>query len=135
MLTAGNDKPVVDALKRLLAMRHYKRSQTVDGVNNTDVLEQVGLDEHLVEDMYKYMAIANYEDRFVIPTNHRELSTEDAYGERSGCGFNFGDGCHTQGVSRTNLFGSKSPRQREHAQPVSVWSPSRFKDSKETEND
>ncbi|MDZ7737069.1 MAG: nitrate reductase subunit beta [Gammaproteobacteria bacterium] len=122
MLTAGNDKPVVDALKRLLAMRHYKRSQTVDGVQNTAVLEQVGLDEHLVEDMYKYMAIANYEDRFVIPTNHKELSTEDAYGERSGCGFSFGDGCHTHGVSRPNLFGSKSPRQREHS-TVTVWSP------------
>jgi len=122
MLTAGDDRPVVDALKRLLAMRHYKRSQTVDGVNNTAVLEQVGLNEHQVEEMYKYMAIADYEDRFVIPTNHRELSTEDAYGERSGCGFSFGDGCHTHGVSRTNLFGSKSPRRREHTS-VGVWTP------------
>lgn len=131
MLTGGNDKPVVDALKRLLAMRLYKRAQTVDGVKNTEILDQVGLDEHLLEEMYQYMAIANYEDRFVIPTNHRELSTEDAYGERSGCGFSFGDGCHTQGVSRPNLFGSKSPRQREHTQPISVWSPSRIKEKEQ----
>ncbi len=43
--------------------------------------------------MYRYLAIANYEDRFVIPTSHRELA-EDAFPERNGCGFTFGDGCH-----------------------------------------
>ena len=31
-----------------------------------------------VEDMYRYLAIANYEDRFVIPTTHREYA-ENAY--------------------------------------------------------
>ncbi|MDX1610363.1 MAG: nitrate reductase subunit beta [Halofilum sp. (in: g-proteobacteria)] len=119
MLTAGDDAPVIDALKRLLAMRIFKRRQTVEGEDDATVLEQVGLDREQVEEMYRYMAIANYEDRFVVPTNHRELSTEDAYGERSGCGFSFGDGCHTHGVTtRVNLFGSKSPRQREHKPPV-----------------
>ena len=38
------------------------------------------------------MAIANYEDRFVIPTAHRE-TTEDAYDLRGSCGFSFGNGC------------------------------------------
>ena len=38
------------------------------------------------------MAIANYEDRFVIPTAHRELG-EDAYDLRGSCGFSFGNGC------------------------------------------
>ncbi len=32
------------------------------------------------------MAIANYEDRFVIPTAHREVG-EDAYDLRGSCGF------------------------------------------------
>ena len=31
----------------------------------------------MIEDMYKIMAIADYEDRFVIPTAHRELAEED----------------------------------------------------------
>ena len=31
-----------------------------------------------IEDMYHIMAIANFEDRFVIPTTHREVG-EDAY--------------------------------------------------------
>jgi nitrate reductase beta subunit len=43
---------------------------------------------------------------------------EDPYGERSGCGFSFGDGCHTHGVSRLNLFGSKKPREREQEPPT-----------------
>lgn len=26
--------------------------------------------------MYRYLAIANYEDRFVVPSSHRELARE-----------------------------------------------------------
>ncbi len=52
------------------------------------------------------MAIANYEDRFVIPTAHRELG-EDAYDLRGSCGFSFGNGC-SGGESETNLFGRRS---------------------------
>src|SRR5690606_6280276 len=43
MLTAGDEQPVKLALKRLLAMRVYKRAQQVDGVENLKVLEDVGL--------------------------------------------------------------------------------------------
>ncbi|MCQ4034065.1 hypothetical protein FK513_31550, partial [Klebsiella pneumoniae] len=32
LLTAGDTQPVLLALKRMLAMRHYKRAETVDGV-------------------------------------------------------------------------------------------------------
>ncbi len=38
--------------------------------------------------MYRYMAIANYEDRFVIPTTHREYA-ENTFNVRGGCGFTF----------------------------------------------
>ncbi|VTN04690.1 Respiratory nitrate reductase 1 beta chain [Raoultella ornithinolytica] len=36
--------------------------------------------------MYRYLAIANYEDRFVVPSSHRELARE-AFPEKNGCGF------------------------------------------------
>ena len=36
--------------------------------------------------MYHVMAIANYEDRFVIPTTHREYA-ENTFNVRGGCGF------------------------------------------------
>ena len=92
LLTAGDEAPVVAALERMLAMRAYMRDRHVEQRENAAVLQQVGLTVAQVEDMYRYMAIANYEDRFVIPTTHREYA-EDAYALRGGCGFSFGKGC------------------------------------------
>lgn len=108
MLTAGDEAPVVTALERMLAMRAYMRSKTVDGVINSGIAERVGLDSNLIEDMYKIMAIANYEDRFVIPTTHRE-TVEEAYDLRGGCGFTDGNGCST-GISEGSLFGGKKKK-------------------------
>jgi nitrate reductase beta subunit len=78
----------------------------VDGVEDLDVLKQVGLTKQQAEEMYRYLAIANYEDRFVIPTAHREYAN-DAFGERGGCGFTFGDGC-SPGSDGAALFGGKA---------------------------
>ena len=105
LLTAGDEKPVISALKRLLAMRAYKRDEQVEGKINLEVLADAGLTEHQAKEMYRYLAIANYEDRFVIPTSHRELARE-AFPERNGCGFSFGNGC-AGGETEFNLFGAK----------------------------
>jgi nitrate reductase beta subunit len=108
LLTAGDTKPVVRALERMLAMRAYQRGKQVDGWENHAALQQVGLSTREVEDMYRTMAIANYEDRFVIPTTHREYA-ENAFNVRGGCGFSFGNGC-SDGVTETSLFGSEKKR-------------------------
>ncbi|WP_019448301.1 nitrate reductase subunit beta [Cupriavidus sp. BIS7] len=109
LLTAGDVAPVLSALERMLAMRAYKRSQTVDGEQDLAVLEQVGLTPAQVEDMYQIMAIANYEDRFVVPSSHKEMA-EDSFDEKGSCGFSFGNGC-SGGDSEGTLFGSKKPKQ------------------------
>ncbi len=119
LLTAGDEAPVKLALKRLLAMRVYKRSQQVDGVENLQVLEDVGLTRALAEDMYRYLAIANYEDRFVIPTAHREEALSEVFAERNGCGFSFGSGC--SGSSDTNMFGGKKANRRDVVKTVQLW--------------
>ncbi|MEC8898154.1 MAG: nitrate reductase subunit beta, partial [Pseudomonadota bacterium] len=111
LLTAGDEKPIVLALKRIMAMRLYKRAETVEGKEDLRALEACGLTKAQADEMYRYLAIANYEDRFVIPTSHRELAKEafpdaTAYGERGGCGFSFGDGCNG-GDSDFSLFGGK----------------------------
>jgi nitrate reductase beta subunit len=63
-----------------------------------------------VEDMHRYLAIANYEDRFVIPTTHREYA-ENAYQLRGECGFSFGNAC-SDGESKESLFGGRmGPRK------------------------
>lgn len=105
MLTAGDEAPVVNALERMLAMRAYMRSKTVDGVIDEGIAERVGMTSRMIEDMYKIMAIADYEDRFVIPTTHRE-QVEEAYDLRGGCGFTDTNGCST-GNSTASLFGGR----------------------------
>ncbi len=92
LLTAGDEVPVANGLERMLAMRAYMRAKTVDGVIDEVVARKAGHTPAQIEEMYHVMAIANYEDRFVIPTAHREV-TEDAYEMRGHCGFSFGDGC------------------------------------------
>ena len=104
LLTAGKEEPVITGLERMMAMRAYMRAKTIDGAIDEALATRVGLSGAQIEEMYHVMAIANYEDRFVVPTAHREAS-EDAYDLRGSCGFSFGNGC-SGGSSKTNLFGS-----------------------------
>ncbi|MGI9387859.1 MAG: nitrate reductase subunit beta, partial [Methyloligellaceae bacterium] len=104
LLTAGDEEPVALGLERMLAMRAYMRAKTVDGVHDEVTPKRVGLTPQQIDEMYHIMAIANYEDRFVIPTVHREFG-EDAFDLRGSCGFSFGNGC-SDGQSGTGLFGS-----------------------------
>jgi nitrate reductase beta subunit len=108
LLTAGKEEPVALALERMLAMRAFMRAKTVDGVIDDAIAERVGLTGRQIEAMHHLMAIANYEDRFVIPSSHRELG-EDIYALRGSCGFSFGNGC-SGGVTGADLFGAK-PRK------------------------
>jgi len=110
LLTAGDVTPVELALRRMMAMRVYQRGKHVENTIDTQVLDEVGLTQAQVEDMYRYMAIANYEDRYVIPTSHREYAT-DAFNLRGGCGFSFGNGC-ADGDSEFNLFGARKQTKR-----------------------
>jgi nitrate reductase beta subunit len=105
LLTAGEERPIVNALERMLAMRAYKRSEVVFGERDELVLKKVGLSAAQVEDMYQTLAIANYEDRFVIPSSHKEM-VEDSFNEKGSCGFTFGNGC-SGGTSEGSLFGKK----------------------------
>ncbi|WBY02507.1 nitrate reductase subunit beta [Ramlibacter tataouinensis] len=107
LLTAGDEAPVAAALERMLAMRAYMRAKRVDGRIDESIAARVGLSAATLEDMYQVMAIANYEDRYVIPTVRRELE-EDAYWLRGSTGFGFRD--QTEGRSGLNLFGG-GPRQ------------------------
>jgi nitrate reductase beta subunit len=108
LLTAGDTQPVERALERMLAMRAYQREKHVDGRINTAALDQVQMTQADVEDMYHVMAIANYEDRFVVPSSHREYA-ENTFDLRGGCGFSFGNGC-SDGASEASLFGGTKKR-------------------------
>jgi len=102
LLTAGDEAPVARALERMLAMRAYMRAKTVGGVTEEEIPKSVGLTQATIEDMYRYMALAAYEDRYVIPTNHRE-SEENAYHLRGAMGFSFTE--PHNGSTKLDLFG------------------------------
>jgi len=121
MLTAGKEEPVVLALKRMIAMRSYFRSLNVEGKTDLAILEEVGLNEAQVKEMYRYMAIANYEDRFVIPTSHEELRQDDPYAFQGQNGFSFGnEGCSIS--PNASLFPEKR-KNMEHVMEFKPWQP------------
>jgi nitrate reductase beta subunit len=116
LLTAGDEKPVAEGLERMLAMRAYMRAKTIDGVIDEGLATRVGMTPQQIEDMYHVMAIANYEDRFVIPTTHREV-TQDAYELRGSCGFTLGDGC-SPSDQKVNLFGGVKMKNKTKAEAL-----------------
>ena len=90
-------------------MRAVVREQQIEGTSSRGLLTRVGLSEAQAHEMHRYLAIADYEDRFVIPTTHREYA-EDAYDLRNECGFSFGNGCSSE--AEPSLFGGKMGGKR-----------------------
>ena len=87
MFSAGNEEPVKVALKRQLALRQYKRSEQVDGVENLKVLEDVGLNKKEADHMFRLLSLAFLKERFVLPTTRRENAEADPFIERGFMGF------------------------------------------------
>ncbi len=117
LLTAGDQAPILSSINRLLAMRSNQRSKTVDGKSNPELLKQVGLTEQQSDDMYQMLGIANYNDRFVIPTGHEELAHEDPYAFQGQNGFSAGNtSSHgNDGGKGFTLF--PTPRKKTHTPP------------------
>ncbi len=117
LLTAGAEAPVVAAINRLIAMRSFMRSVHVEGTPNTQVLTAAGIDEATAREMYRYLAIANYEDRFVVPTGHQEVTLEDFYGHQGQNGFTFGNDS-SPGISPNSLWPERRKETVEERDPV-----------------
>jgi nitrate reductase beta subunit len=85
LLTAGDEAPVRKALQRLSAVRQYMRTKRVEKRSETQVLDAVGLDLDKVEKIYRLLALAHLEDRFVLPT--RPVQDESNFARQGCCGF------------------------------------------------
>jgi nitrate reductase beta subunit len=90
------------------------RAKSVEGRIDESIPERVGLTRTRIEEMYRIMALAAYEDRYVIPTARRELD-EDAFVLRGSSGFGFREG--TQGRTKVNLFGGGADKARAKREP------------------
>lgn len=73
LFTAGNEGMIRDVLKKMMAIRIYRRSETVGDIANAEAaLKEVGITRKVAEEIYSLTALATLEDRFVIPPSHRE---------------------------------------------------------------
>ncbi len=115
MFTAGNEEAITTGLNRMLAMRSYRRSQRVDGINNEALLQKVGMTAAQIEEMYRYMAIADYQDRFVIPTAHKEMNLDNVYEFQGLDGLSMGNPVSSNG-NGFSLF--PDPRPQSNEQPL-----------------
>jgi nitrate reductase beta subunit len=74
LLTAGDEAPVRLALKRLAAMRAFMRERNLGGAGDAMVAEAVGLDVPRLERLYRLLAIAHFDERYVVPKGHAEVA-------------------------------------------------------------
>jgi nitrate reductase beta subunit len=68
LFTAGNVAPVEAVLHRLAAMRSYMRDVNLGRETQPHIPAAVGMTEEQIYDMYRLLAIAKYEERYVIPS-------------------------------------------------------------------
>ena len=72
LFTAGDVAPVDAVLRRLAAMRSYMRDINMGREPQEDIAAAVGMTGEQVYDMYRLLAIAKYDERYVIPPAHAE---------------------------------------------------------------
>ena len=88
LFTAGDTKPVSDVLRKLAAMRSYMRDINLQNEPQEKIANAVGMTGEEMQEMFRLLAIAKYEERYVIPTAHaeqahalEELATDCPVGE------------------------------------------------------
>jgi nitrate reductase beta subunit len=91
LLSAGDTTVIRDVLQRLAGMRAYMRKREVLDQTDGDLPARVGLTGPELERMYRLLAIANYEDRYVIPQAHAEQG-DRLMREQGACGLDFDGG-------------------------------------------
>jgi nitrate reductase / nitrite oxidoreductase, beta subunit len=72
LFTAGDPGPVDAVLHKLAAMRSYMRDINMGRDPNEAIAAAVGMTGEQMYDLYRLLAIAKYEERYVIPPAHAE---------------------------------------------------------------
>ena len=100
IFSAGDPKPVEYSLRVLAAMRSYMRRINLGEERDESIATAVGMTGRTIEDLYRLLAIAKYEDRYVIPAAHVEAGL--ALDEIAGCSLDYAGG---PGMGGTGPFG------------------------------
>ncbi|GAA4113619.1 nitrate reductase subunit beta [Knoellia locipacati] len=72
LFTAGDTGPVDAVLRKLAAMRSYMRDINLGRDPQAHIPAAVGMTEEEMYDMFRLLALAKYDERYVIPTAHAE---------------------------------------------------------------
>ncbi|KLV27689.1 MULTISPECIES: nitrate reductase subunit beta [Niallia] len=97
LLTAGDTAHIRTVLKKMAVMRSYMRAEQTGKSFDVSIIEELGLEENDIRKMYRLLAIAKYNDRFVIPKSHKE-DIADLYYDQGACGLDFAGGPGACGV-------------------------------------
>ena len=99
LFTAGDVEPVRQVLDKLAAMRSYMRDINLEREPREEIAQAVGMTGTEVKEMFRLLAIAKYDERYVIPTAHaeqahalEELATDCPVGEGGPGAFGGGSG-------------------------------------------
>ncbi|OYO16226.1 nitrate reductase subunit beta [Enemella evansiae] len=104
LFTAGDVDEVDRVLKVLAGMRSYMRGVTLGGAGDESVAELIGHTGDELQQLYRLLAIAKYDERYVIPKAHVEQAHDL---EELGCSLDLDGG---PGMYETSAFGEMSGR-------------------------
>jgi len=107
LFTAGDTEQVTRVLRTLAAMRSYLRDIALDRPRDESIPASVGMTGEAMYAMYRLLAIAKYEDRYVVPKAHVEQAHDL---EELGCSLDFDGGPYENMTSGSGPFGEASGR-------------------------
>jgi nitrate reductase beta subunit len=79
LFTAGDEQEIARVYRKMLALRVFKRAQTVGDIPDADVTRALADGDTTpaeLEAIYHLTSIADYDERFVIPPFAREAAIE-----------------------------------------------------------
>jgi nitrate reductase beta subunit len=106
LFSAGDVEVVTGTLRKLSAMRSYMRDINLGRQPRPEIPAAVGMDQQSIYEMYRLLAIAKYEDRYVIPAAHSEQAREL---ENMGCSLDGVDGVEKFGGPFGQASGNPVP--------------------------
>jgi len=74
LFSAGDPEPVAGVLRKLAAMRSYMRDINLGREPQESIPASVGMTGEEMYEMYRLLAIAAYDERYVIPPAHAETA-------------------------------------------------------------
>ncbi|WP_242904366.1 nitrate reductase subunit beta [Actinomadura terrae] len=108
LFTAGDPEPVRASLRKLAAMRAHMRRVNLGEPEDPEIAGSVGMDTDQMRAMYRLLALAKYDERYVIPTAYNGGSFTGAADH----------GCSLEGPGGPGMLDGDAAGEAFHAPPL-----------------